>query len=130
MLILKQLCFGGQRAFENGMLATDQTRKKAAGLVVLLLSLIALNLAVVCAAAAPIHPCCPASSSHRQTHCAKLGCFMADPAILVKSQVAVNFTSLEIHPNGFACTMSEDWTRVNPLPILSERSLRFHQLLI
>jgi hypothetical protein len=103
---------------------------------VALLALILFNTADLCAAVIPLphateHSCCPHPATVPE-HCAKLGCSVADPALLVKAQIVTSPAVIAGH------AVTED----APLAVLSrviapsvpmatlDRAVSFHQLLI
>jgi hypothetical protein len=103
---------------------------------VALLALILFNTADLCAAVVPLpqateHSCCPHPATLPE-HCAKLGCSVADPALLVKAQivpspamiagpVVAEAASFAVLPGFIAPSV--------PMATL-DRAVSFHQLLI
>ncbi len=126
--------FGREPAhIRSEMTAATSKRGKMAAVVAILLALVVMNAADLCAAAtpAPVHPCCPASQQKTTNHCAKLGCFMSDPILQSKLQT-VDPPAIETLP---LVSAAEYFFPVPmnfaeaPLPIC-DRSVCFHQLLI
>jgi hypothetical protein len=115
------------------MSVTMHKRGKTAAVVTVLLALIALNAADLCAAAAaPEHSCCPTTQDKATKHCAKLGCSMSDPALQSKLQAVHRPAWVENPPSALATAYFFPlYTEVRE-PALSncDRSLSFHQLLI
>ncbi len=119
------------------MAAARHNHYKAAGMVAVLLTLIAVNVADVCAAAiqakvASAHPCCPVSSDTAPKHCAKLGCFMADPAIVASVRMRAGTATFEMQSAAFPieAARAEGLVPVNMPRAAVTLPLRLHQLLI